>query len=368
MKIGILTQPMHWNYGGILQHWALQQVLRNMGHNPVKLEVIYPYKANDVIFKIKYLLSSCKTILYKMAGGRKAYNLKNNRLSLRGVKLDRTSRITTSTQLQNAVEKGQYGAFIVGSDQVWRQEYCPSEIEHYFLSFLSEDDMRPRIAYAASFGKRYDYIESNRLEQCRKLLAKFTAISVREDEGVDIVRKDFGCNAELVLDPTLLLNASDYTPLTKGVKKQSFCKLVAYILDFTDEKLSIVESIAKNKKLEKDYLKPKGTNYVGRVPSLKEWVSSIANAEFVVTDSFHGMVFSIIFRKQFVVIPNSERGVCRFLTLLDRLGLRDRMAFSYENYLKNREIMLSTIDYDKVELLKQQLMSKSMDFLKTSLA
>lgn len=284
-----------------------------------------------------------------------------------------SEELYSSEGLLNCVQSQGFGGIIVGSDQVWRQTYSPC-ITDFFLSFLLQSP-RPsfrRIAYAASFGTNECDIDPGLIPVCRKGLQSFDAISVRESSGISILKETFNSEGELVLDPTLLLSAADYESLLNNrVQNCESSGIVSYILDKAEDKKRILNDIQLLHPESKTHVNL--TVFNGRkteenTPTLEEWLLAFRNADYVVTDSFHGCVFSIIFRKPFVVIANPTRGVDRFYTLLDEFGLRDRLVFSYDDFMEHRDSFLSEIDYDQINIRKQQLVAKSLHFLNKSLA
>ena len=173
MKIGILTQPLRLNYGGILQNWALQQVLKRMGHEPEMIFQCYGHRPNGKLLVMR-CLSFVKCQIKRYLLGRKNVYLHsifspeyNPRLPQYADgsfvrRIQKTRRLVGDIDLAKFEKRRGYEAFIVGSDQVWREDYSP-RIETYFLDFLTEDDKRPKIAYAASFGKSKDYISKEKM-------------------------------------------------------------------------------------------------------------------------------------------------------------------------------------------------------------
>lgn len=365
MKIGILTQPIHWNYGGILQNWALQQVLRGMGHEPIKLEYYIPWHELPLFTKLK---RDIKTVALRAIGRgreREVLIIRKKRLSLRGLDITCTGTFRDANKLPKYASK--VDAFIVGSDQVWRQEYSPG-IEDFFLTFLPDSDHRLRVSYAASFGKSAGYIDADKMDACRAGLSKFTAVSVREREGLEILARDFGRDdASLVLDPTLLLKTADYERIM--AKKSPMAKpyISAYFLDETPAKRAILESLQQ--KLGITNLDLMGTKYNhfegARIPTIGQWIRSIAGSEVVITDSFHGMVFSLIFHKPFVVLANKTRGLDRYRTLLEPLGLTDRLIS--DDTIAAGIDLDATIDWQRVDNHLDTLRHQSIDFLKKAL-
>lgn len=377
MKIGILTLPLHFNYGGALQNWALQQVLIHMGHNPEMICRRNHVDDNGPSQKALYCMLLIKNILLGLLGKRKYFRLSNpfsREFSTNPLYMDYgfVNRIIKSRKcfdnegLLNVVKNGGYEAFIVGSDQVWRQKYSP-RIETYFLDFLTDGDSRKRIAYAASFGKTKDYIDKNKMPECRRLLQKFDAISVREDEGIDIVNNDFGvAYVRKVLDPTLLLTPDMYDLLIKKEDIIAISGITAYILDNSDEKAQVLEDIAST--IKYDIRRFSGEFNNSRPNSVSEWLAAIRYAKFVVTDSYHGCIFSILFNRPFVAIANKYRGLGRFTSLLNELNLMDRLILCKNDYMVRKATLLNKpIDWQKVNDRLAELRISSLNWLKNAL-
>lgn len=377
MKIGILTQPLRWNYGGIIQNWALQQVLRRMGHEP---EMIFLELCEHSSAKLQVMrsLSFVKTLVKKYLFGQKCVylhspfdprykpNICYYYADSKFVKcIHKTAPLGYNVDLTRITNRRGYEAFVVGSDQVWREEYSP-RIQSYFLDFMPEDDKRKRIAYAASFGKERDYISPEKMPECSRLLGRFDAVSVREAEGVDIVRRDFDRHqVEKVLDPTLLLSATDYEALIAPDDRHSSPYIASYILDPDYDKTTILTQLATDKNLPISEIsidiRPEG------MPTVSQWLANFADADFVVTDSFHGCVFSIIFGKPFIAIANAERGLGRFVSLLSEFGLMSRLVYNFDDFSPKRQHLLEPLDYSPVHQRHDVLRHHSLSWLKNAL-
>ena len=376
MKIGILTQPLHWNYGGIIQNWALQQVLKRMGHEPEMIFITGHDKPNVRLITLR-CLSFAKCAIKKYLHRDDVYlhsplDLRYNPnicyfyADNRFVKcIRKTKALDYNVDLARITNRRGYEAFVVGSDQVWREEYSP-RIQSYFLDFMPEDDKRKRIAYAASFGKESDYISPEKMPECRRLLGRFDAVSVREADGVDIVRRDFGRHqVEKVLDPTLLLSTPDYEALIAPDDRHSSPYIASYILDPDDDKTTILTQLATDKNLPVSEInigiRPEG------MPTVSQWLANFADADFVVTDSFHGCVFSIIFGKPFIAIANAERGLGRFVSLLSEFGLMSRLVYNLDDFSTKRQHLLEPLDYSPVHQRHDALRHHSLAWLKNAL-
>lgn len=369
MKIGILTLPLHTNYGGILQAYALQTVLERMGHEVVVLDKKTP-NPSLVLWKRPFVYS--KRLFNKILGHNDNIILLEQYVS----KVKPIIQQYTNEFIRKHIHKVSFGSFknvpniesfdaiVVGSDQVWRPKYFgEASIADAFLAFTGDMKMI-RLAYAASFGvDQWEYSPSQTLT-CKKLLRNFDAISVREESGVELCRDYLGCKAQQVLDPTMLLNKSDYVKLIKKSNvPKSKGSLLLYILDETQNKTVLI-----NKIVDKYRLKPfrVGSNTENihaplkeRIqPRVEEWLRGFLDADLVVTDSFHACVFAILFEKQFVVIGNEKRGVSRFVSLLREFGLENRLV-SENDY----DFAAEDIDYSSVVVKLKELKEKSMSFL-----
>ena len=363
MRIGILTLPLHTNYGGILQAYALQTVLERMGHEAVVIDKQYTFK----ISFLKKCFAYPKRAICK-------YILGDKRAIIRWEKENNIVRQYTQTFINKYIRcykvndisllnKEDFDAIVVGSDQIWRPIYYPT-IEHAYLDFASSWNIK-RIAYAPSFGvDTWEYSEEQ-AKNCKALVKKFDAVSVREENGVKLCKQYFDIDALHVLDPTMLLDVNDYIELFKQKQTpKSKGNLLNYVLDETDEIESLIKKVASMKKMvpfavnnpyEGDNTKPLNQRIK---PSVEAWLRGFYDADFVITDSFHACVFSIIFKKQFIVVGNRERGMARFESLLKMFGLEERLV-DKKVYINT----LQSIDYDKVYNHYVQLKEKSLHFL-----
>lgn len=331
-KIGILTQPLGLNYGGILQAFALQHVLREEGYSPIILNrVRSPYVriASLGWNALNFLLGKRPKLRilpnHKELGTITQYTTKfiDEHISI-------TDEIRSTNQLKHIFYRENFNAVIVGSDQVWRKRYSPS-ISNYFLNFLSCNHEIKKIAYAASFGIDHWEYGKKETEYFKALAQEFDAISVREDSAVELCKKHLGIDAVHVLDPTMLVEMSVYeglakSPFTEPSKGNLFC----YILDRSPEKIALVKQVAEDTSLtpfellpKKKYSEIKSAKELDDciLPPVEQWLRSFLEAEFVITDSFHGTAFSILFNKPFIVISNLKRGLSRFSSLLGEFGL-----------------------------------------------
>lgn len=377
MKIGILTQPLRTNYGGLLQAFALQRVLARMNHDVITEEV--PYNLKMKISLKSFLKSSLLWRVISFILRRIDFNdilLPSNK-QFQQISRNTHSFIDRNINTLSYFDNDLFHSLdviIVGSDQVWRPIYNHN-ISKYFLCGIGSTD-HCKISYAASFG--VDYWEFNKEQEnsAKEGLSHFDAVSVREDSGVSLCREYLNKEAELVLDPTLLLAKEDYCKLLPDTK--NFSGLYTYILDRNSFKESIISMVSKQLNIKEYTVKPikefkdlslfkKMFSIVDEVviPPVEDWIMGFRDADFVITDSFHGTVFSIIFQKQFVVIGNRSRGISRFISLLKLLKLENRLVL--DNMSDIDMIFNNMIDYDTVEVSLTRLKKKSLKFLLESI-
>lgn len=360
MKVGIVTQPLSCNYGGILQNYALQQVLIKLGHTPYTFD-LGRFTWTDWCEII------VKSTIKKMIGRKCEFpstpnTKKDKEAPLRSFVKNRISLIKPRCRrlMNSLVDKYSLDAIIVGSDQVWRPMYN-YDITDMFLAFLERENVK-RIAYAASFGTNEWEFNVEQTEICKKLAVKFNAISVREDTGVELCKKNLNIDAVHVLDPTLLLRKEDYNLLLANVFVNQKKTLFAYLLDITKDKVNFVKDIASQLGLS-PIIKSAGTR-LSNDDSIELWLSNFKEAQYVITDSFHGTVFSIIYNVNFNVIGNYKRGLSRMNSLLNLFDLNNR--FIDESNLKVHYDDLS-IEWERVNEKLERMRKFSISFLKNSL-
>lgn len=379
MRIAILTLPLHTNYGGILQCYALQTVLERMGH---KVKVL-----DKPLYKRSYYIYWGLAILKRLI---KKFILRRHVISIlyAPFQFERNAvRKNTDRFIKEHIHKyikrdwekslaKKIDVFIVGSDQVWRPTCAVNiDINVFFLSFLENSKVK-RIAYAASFGldNLSEYNESQ-IEKCATLLKKFDAVSVREDSAVKLCKEYFDVCAVQVLDPTLLLMSDDYIRLFKNINTEhSEGNLFVYILDKNEDKKSICDSLASEQNLSPFWINSSDEDdkYLPiehrTKTSVEQWIRSFYDADFVLTDSFHGCVFSIIFHKPFVVIGNLGRGLTRVESLLNLLDLKDRLIFSSDDFSSRKNTLSCQIDYSTVDAKLRAYRDSALRFLKNSIS
>lgn len=357
MKIGIITFHFPVNYGAVLQAYALQQTLTAMGHD---VEVI-DYKPDYHVKRSQW------TWRY---GGFHIRNLILPRLNNKFVRFrDKHLRLTDRTyrnidELKNAPPK--VDAYICGSDQIWNPDITNID-PAYFLAFGPPEVKR--IAYAASFGKTT--LHETEKEKIKGLIQQIDHVSIREKSGVDLVNAISGISSEWVLDPTLLMD--DYESITEPPSfKQKFVLILNLqsnsLLNHTAEMVSRASGypLVVINNLSMKFWEQKGRRCY---PSPEGYIGLIKAAEYIVTNSFHGTVFSILFRKPFITTAlggkSAEKNI-RMTGFLTSCGLSNRFIDRFSNDVITKTLS-TKIDWQHVGRSIEKQRESSMNFLKTSL-
>lgn len=371
MKIGILTLPLHTNYGGILQAWALQTVLERMGHE-VKV-INYPLVRKPSYAKslVLYIYRNIKNRIFgdrkcctKWYAGRLAtFYIRENtdKFIIKYIHNRFVSKL-------NEITENEFDVFVVGSDQVWRKGYSQwRDICDSFLKFAQNWHVR-RIAYAASFGKNNidEYTECEK-KVCADLLKLFEHVSVREHSGVDLCKDVFGVDTIQLIDPTLLLSKEDYNCLIDAIDLPKVeGALFKYVIDecpVINEAIDVIKANYNWKTFcVNGLLGDNNANILDRIQKpVEQWLQAFRDADAVITDSFHACVFSIIYNKPFLVFGNESRGLSRFETILRLTNLEDRLVTSKEEAIQKKHLLtIAPNVYSKLGEYKK----KSFDFLK----
>jgi len=368
MRIGILSLPLNTNFGGILQAYALRKFLVKEGHDVVHIE-----KKNKE--SLVYWTSSQ---FYRWWYGRRfvgqllrlnetrelnhvKYNVRKRTKPIRDfVDMFVPRRVVnTFESLQN-----EFDCIIVGSDQIWRPHYYP-EIEEAFLAFADNWQVK-KIAYAPSFGVEHWEFTDKQTERCKELLKKIDVVSVREDQGKEICKRNFNRDVIRLVDPTMLLDREDYEELVGSNINTKKKQLTTYILDMNAGKREIISKLKTEftmMAVELGSLEKEGRQDETKRSdiSIEYWLKGFMHAELIFTDSFHGCVFAILFHKPFIVFGNEDRGLSRFKTLLNLFNLEDRMVFDSSQI---NELYKRQIDWDMIDLVVQKERAKSHNFFK----
>lgn len=352
-KIALLNLPVDNNFGGHLQRYALMEILRAEGADVTHLNCRYinsrrsPFKRVKCVIKesLKFAKRFIKRELDIHDIPYLQYFLnrepKTEKFYERYV--PHTERIYNKEQLTGFND---YDAYVVGSDQVWRAPMAAYNygIDTYFFDYLPS--IAKRYAYGVSLGTSENEFTKNEISRLAGLYKMFQMVSFREKDALDKFL-DFGLVmpvAESVLDPTLLLEKEHYVRLVNNTyTKISPGNLFCYILDENDEVQNRVAQISANKQLRPFYITLESNC------SIEQWLRSFMDAEYVITDSYHGFVFSLVFKKPFYLMYNKKRGNVRFESLLQLL-----------NITGNEE----SFDWDSINAIIKEEKKKSLNYIK----
>lgn len=368
MKIGVLTVPFNNNYGGLLQAFALKSVLGNLGNEVV---FINRQRNPNRSFKFKLYRLLVKLHIIEDYLKKRSAKLSVNTDKFKHDYLEPITKPYYSNRQILEINDMTFDFFIVGSDQVWRYKYALDSIDEYFFSFITNNNI-PRISYAASFGiDVMDYPDSKRL-QIIKLLKLFKGISVREESGKRILKEFLEVEdnkIDVVLDPTFLLPCDEYLKLFSKDFSDKHHYLFSYILDDNEKIESAINKHINENRLQRFDIKAQTASSEKKVKVIapvEKWLEGIYYSDIVFTDSFHGVVFSLIFNKPFVVFSNSQRGATRIEAILKKFGLEERLVDIQTVDLYG--ILNKSINWEYVNNIINEERSRSLEFLKKNLS
>lgn len=342
--VAITGMWMHRNYGGLLTSFALYKTVRSMGLETTLLDNMACYPCNDH-----------RDVFWQF-------------LLHEGVHTTATPTLRSAMPLADATR-----ILLVGSDQAWNA--YNEDLPFYLLDFAKADNIK--LSYATSFGGRYTgggYSEDT-LARCRRYFQRFDAISVRETGALDAMREQFGVKAVLNLDPVFLPGGTFWSALAdKGSYDTSGQPyLLSYILDPDQEKRNAIVRFAQQNGISRminiydiQATIPPPPEAEGmqssdiQGPTVYDWLKLLRDSHHVITDSFHGCCFSIIFNKNFLAMGNANRGSDRFDSLLGIVGLSNRLAGSSASLAMSDE----GIDYQKVNAMLDGMAESSREWLR----
>lgn len=384
MRIGIIT---YWqttsNYGQMLQNFALQKLLLDIGHEPYLIR--YAHSEVKLSDWLDILKMSIFTIIENVR--RRRFVKPSRRVSLTIIEPKDDSRkfIDFKNKELKQSDKVYYSlyelqttppeadAYIAGSDQIWGKTLKFKENSAFFLNFGKVNTKR--IAYACSFGNTvYTGIW---LKLLSNNLKRLDAISVREATGCQQCLKA-GYNAEIVLDPTMLHDGDFYRNYFK-IPVERIPRVFIYSLNISDSEdigwSDLRDSIANTWKVcvtpASGYLPSRelfGSDVDYVYATIEQWLELIACSKLVVTTSFHGIVFCLLFHTPFIFVPlNGKRSKAnrRVLDLLDTLGIKGRV---YEAGISYSNIIKKELEWDNIDSAIRELRYNSFEFLKTNLS
>lgn len=349
--VGIVGYWYATNYGSVITYYALSEAVKKLGLSTVLID--RPEKERDPegedVFSRNFLKKHCAISE-----------------SVKKGELEKLSDLCDS--------------FIIGSDQVWTKDAIKYFGYMFFLSFVA--DNKKKIAYAPSFGTAQFNVSYEEEEKVRYYLHKFDAISIREDSGKKLLKDKFDIDAYQSLDPVFLLTQEEYAKIADeslAPVDPNEKYILAYILDPDNDKeislKNMAERLGLNVKIILDGRKGSFDRNKAKFKifdkeiltdvNAADWVKYFQNADYIFTDSHHGLAMSIIFNKQLVCYANYRRGYTRFVSLLSRLGIMDRLVQNSGEI--SDKLLTETINYNAVLEKLNQGIKESMDWLNTAL-
>lgn len=350
-KIGIITFHNALNYGALLQTYALQKSLMNMGYEAVVID--YSNANINRIRKKPYWKEYRNPFNYY--NDRLVYNIENKKEKKLNNFLNSQVRKTEQVDKSN-IAKISSGLDIVftGSDQVWNDNITGFD-DTYYLDFIPAEK---RCSYAASMG--IEKIPEENIPRMYKLLSSYRAISVRESTAQKALKYQMGISADRVLDPTLLLSKKDYKRIAKKPDKNSY--ILLYMLLYSESLVCSAKKMAKEKGIPVFCINSSGKKLKGMVDcstvGIEEWLGLFMNANFIFTNSFHGTAFSINFNIPFNVElpPERIKASSRVKDILKIFNLNNQV-------IENGMINSNQIDYEIVNKVLNHEREKSKKFL-----
>lgn len=314
------------DHGAILTAYALQQFISECGYSSELLKCWCSYSEEKRLNGISNRFSS------------KYMNISDKVYST----------YTDLFEPNNNLElNNKYTAFITGSDQVFRAEWVP---DSWFLTFVNG---KGKIAAAASFGtNEFNCPDTDRYNRIRSSIRSFDYLSVREDDGIMLCKKHFDTQAKHILDPVFLPDVNIYNRIIDSKTEQGnyiFC----YIRDINDNITAMINRIAKKYSLD--------VIYCSENMDVDQFILYLSKSQYVITDSYHGLCFSIIYNKTYLCVLNQMRGKSRFESLSRQLHLPDT-NFLNDNEIQNRN-SIKKIDYEQIQVL----LNKNIEFSRQSL-
>lgn len=368
--VGIITIHKINNYGSVFQAYALQKACEDLGFKVEIIDYNFPnifHTSNKYVEKnasqpnepkwIK-LLYACE--LKKQHKGIKTFVSKYEHLSVK--------QYNNPSELE--IEVPQYDVYITGSDQLWNPRYCNGD-PAFMLHFAPDDAMK--ISYAASIGA--NFIPGELQPKYKLLLSRYAHIAVRENSGVEVIKKVVNKDATVVLDPTLLLNRQQWNKI--ATPKRLFKKkyILCYFLNYTFNAFPYVEQLAEYMQKHTDYeivrvarpphkLGVPHTHYrVGASP--EDFLALVRDAEMVLTTSFHGTAFAVNYGKPlFTVVQDRNASDSRQVSLMQNLGLNDQIL-TVKDSMPDKSLFSYDVRavQEHLEILRQQ----SIMYLKNAL-
>ena len=362
MKVDVITRHAVGNYGSILQTYATQKVFEKLGYECEIIDYQRIDEKGNISWKTllnnstKWNKNFFTRLTYRIIQKPNCYLQYKKFSKYQEQLLKKTIEYNTNEELRKNLPSAD--VFCVGSDQVWGKianQECDST---YFLDFVPKQ--YKCISYSASIGK--ENVPQEIINNIKTNLPRFSSILVREQSAVDIIKNEGIDNVDLVLDPTLLLSKDEWSNLCNDIPRRKKKYILVYQLHDNKDFQKYVKKFSKKAKLPIIRICPSVQNIFrgGKpvfLPTPQEFISYFRDAEYVITDSFHGTVFSIIYNKKIIDIVPGTTGT-RITNILELLGLNDRILNSYDDYTflnkeRSYEEVNKLLENKKIESIKK---------------
>lgn len=358
-KIGIITFHNSYNCGSMLESYAMQTIIEKRGGDSEIINFSSSGQRDlyDVFLKNDNLKNIVKNILIFPA--RKKIKFNNNKYEEFKIT---NFKLSEEYKEMNEISEKNYDVVVAGSDQIWNITIQDND-DAYFLPWVKK---AKKVAYAPSFGAKNIMDYTNNIEKYKKFINSFAALSIRENNGKKWIKDLCNIDVEVLLDPTLLLEKEDYEVIKKKDFKLKEKYIFFYCPSFNRKICEFVKLISKKYNLKVITWSTKSYNFkfvktfgftLAQYEDPAMYLSLIENAELIITTSFHGTIFSTIYRKKFITVKNGDMYGTddRVITLLTQLGLEDRlMKFDFDNnYNYLQDVNYSSYD-KKLPILKDK--------------
>lgn len=348
MKIGTITFYKAMNYGAFLQCFALQKVLKGLGHDTSVIKYENPL---DIERYKNFSLRNPKGIIKTI-------------VSFRSMNSRRTNFRKAQALLSLSSISEDFDVAITGSDQVWNPNLCGGRIDEYFS--LEKINAHKKVAYAASIGE--ESVVRRQSDSFEKLLNGIDYISVREDQAKKALQDVSNKEITVTVDPTALLNKEEWLSAINHIKNDETPYILSYFMEIRRNKARALSTISRKTNL-------KVISY-SQIPIERhiykkcfsdgpfEFLARLRDAKLVITSSFHGTILSIILHKNFYVLMPNKKRRSRIDNILELVGLTDRVIETEEDIDR---ITLKDINYAEPQRKLNALRQESLDWLKDAL-
>lgn len=365
MKVDFITRHAVANYGSTLQAYALQETIKRLGYEVEVINYVREDEKESNIGKTmlkrsgfwnKNFLTRAFYEIIQTPNYKKSFNkFKEYRKNL----LNETREYNSLQDLKE--NPPQADIYCTGSDQVWGKIGDDDYDEAYFLEFVRPN--KKCISYASSFGK--STINEKLDKQLKRLLSKYSSIIVREDSAIELLKKK-GIQAQQALDPVYLLDAGEWNQMIGNIKFNKKYILI-YQLHNNEKFEEYCKKISKKLKLPLirisiSWIYAFKPGKLSLLPTLQQFMAYFRDAEYIITDSFHGTSFSLLFNKKFIDILPGDTST-RITSILKSVDLQDQILKDYNDF----ETIKKDINYERVNAIITNQRKKSIDLLKNAI-